>query len=383
MEFDFLFDQVHIIAFNRPDYFRQVAQSISNQIQKCGNAVAVHVWIDGFKGSKDESICLLDRTPETAAIALSVFPDVHIHRHQTNIGVARIFERAESLARRRSFSPYALFFEEDYVLGPQYLDGLCTLMKWGLGHDEVALLTAHGIAFEYIVGGDISIRAYLPASLAWPHSLWAFAIKVEHLRERTEYIQGYLRTMQRQRYWKRDHQEILNYHASKGNAWIPGSSQDYAKHAAMLYHGRIAVTLPYQLGRYIGERGEHSSPRVYKSLGYNNFAMAESEICLGELASKLPLSFDRSTLSWMRVQELLFIKLSNSSESLSTRIREQAGELRRCQTRVMAMHQQIQSQETVIRNLENQIKTIIHLTMRAARMMTRLATLMARLVASK
>ena len=70
-------------------------------------------------------------------------------------------------------------------------------------------------------------------------------------------------------YHKRNNELILEFFKSKGIGFIHGTSQDYAKHAALIFFDKLALTIPNYLGEYIGIDGEHSNPQLFKQLGYH------------------------------------------------------------------------------------------------------------------
>jgi hypothetical protein len=310
-----LYDQVHVLAFNRPDYAERVLAALAAQLPRTPDGPSVHVWIDGFHGSRDQARGERDQRAAVAQLVADHLPQARLHRQATNLGIARLFQRAERLSLRQGRAPYALFFEDDYVPGPDYLRALELLMHWGLEQPEVAIVTAHGIVAEHASPLLGDLEEQLPARPLFVHSLWAFAIKRSHLRERTAYLRDYLATMRGVRYRERNDDAICAFHASRGLPCIHGTSQDYAKHAALLLHGRLAVTVPYRLGHYIGRRGEHSTDAGFERLGYHRLHEQRFDPHLYRQALAVPL--DAPLLRWARLLELLLIRSHQAEEQLA------------------------------------------------------------------
>ena len=298
-----LFDTINIIAFNRPDYFNQTLSSLCEQnLSKFG--ARLHVWIDGYNGSLDEQRGVPNRTGEVVELATTHLPNALIHRHSDNLGIAAIYDRAEKFSCLNSAAPYILFFEDDLVLGPRYLEALEILMDWALDIPDVAIVTAHGYSHEYL--GLAKRHLSFSAGLRYAHSLWAFAVKAEHLKERQPFIDGYLSLMNGRRYQNRDHKTIIEYFHSCGATFISGTSQDYAKHAALWLFEKCALTTSFRLSRYIGQEGQHSDPALFQALGYGDGDLQDfnSE----SLKAMLPKTPDLTCLKATRLLELQIIK---------------------------------------------------------------------------
>jgi hypothetical protein len=311
-----LYDQVHLLAFNRPDYLAPVLAALAPQLAQAPEGISVHAWVDGYAGSRDEANGLEDRRAEVVRLLETHLPQARLHRLATNAGVARIFARAERLSLHEGQAPYVLFFEDDYVPGAAYLQGLEMLMDWGLAQPEVAIVTAHGIVAEHACGLLPDLQERLPPRPLFVHSLWAFALKRSHLHERATYLRDYLATMRRVRYRERDDATIRALHADRGLPFIHGTSQDYAKHAALLRHQRLAITVPLRLGRYIGRRGEHANDSVFEQLGYHR--LEEQPFDPQWYAAVLATPLDPDLLRWSRLLELLLIRCHQAEQQRNT-----------------------------------------------------------------
>ena len=118
----------------------------------------------------------------------------------------------------------------------RYFEALEILMQWALDIPDIAIVTAHGTP---MIPGEAKRLLNFSPGLRYAHSLWAFALKTEHVKERQTFIQGYLSLMKDLKYQHRDNKKIIEYFHSCGANFIPGTSQDYAKHAALWLFGKM------------------------------------------------------------------------------------------------------------------------------------------------
>ena len=314
------FDNINILCFNRPEYASKVFKSIKDQIRNIKKTIKINIWIDGYKNSKEEFIGNKDQTSEVYKIAKNSFDNANIFQMKENIGIARIYSKAELYSLENSTKKYALFFEDDYVLGESYFAALNILMEWAFDKEEIAIVTAHGIVSEYL---DSYFNEITENPLIGPspiHSLWAYAIKLEHLSEREIFIKEYLSLMGNTPYHKRNNELIIEFFNSKGLSFINGTSQDYAKHAALILYDKLAITIPKYLGEYIGIKGEHSNLQIFKKLGYKK---KKGDIFNNDdYKNRLNLYFGFDSLRKIRKFELLIMQLQSKLEESEKKLKE-------------------------------------------------------------
>ena len=306
------FDNINILCFNRPEYAKKVFNSIKAQIGNLEEKININIWIDGYKNSKEEFLKNRDQTSEVYKIAKDTFDISNIFQMKENIGIARMYSKAEEYCLKNSTKKYALFFEDDYVLGESYLAAMDLLMEWAFNKKEISIVTAHGIISEYLDSYfyEISENPLLGPSPV--HSLWAYAIKIEHLKERKVFLDEYLSLIKNTPYHKRNNVLILEFFNSKGIPFIHGTSQDYAKHAALIYYDKLAITIPNYLGEYIGIKGEHTNLQLFRKLGYDRKKL--DIFNLEEYKKKLNLYSDFDSLKKIRKFELLIMNLQYQIE---------------------------------------------------------------------
>ena len=131
-------------------------------------------------------------------------------------------------------------------------------------------------------------------------------------------------------YHKRNNELILKFFKSKGIGFIHGTSQDYAKHAALILYNKLAITIPNYLGEYIGIKGEHSNLQLFRKLGYDR---KKGDILnLEEYKKKLNLYFD--SLRKIRKFELLIMQQQFELETLELLTMQQRSELEKLELKL-------------------------------------------------
>lgn len=250
---------VTVLLFNRPDETRETLESLLVQSLAIPQRLLT-LSVDGYRGSRDEFIGRPDRTDEVADMARQLFPGATVLTHDHNLGIARHYHEAESRAFEDPAARWALFFEDDYVLAPNYMENLIHVVD-KVEHDEkVVVASATGDSWSPANRGGDSLNPMYHA--------WAFALRRTHHVERRALIKTYLDLMDECRYFERDHDMITREMAAAG-VFTLGTSQDYVKQAIMVAMGRVAVTTGRAYGRYIGVNGEHFTPEIFKDLGYD------------------------------------------------------------------------------------------------------------------
>ena len=112
--------------------------------------------------------------------------------------------------------------------------------------------------------------------------------------------------MNGRRYQNRDHKTIIEYFHACGATFISGTSQDYAKHAALWLFEKCALTTSFRLSRYIGQEGQHSDPALFQALGYGDGDLQDFNA--ETFKAMLPKTPDLTSLKAIRLLELQIIK---------------------------------------------------------------------------
>lgn len=307
-----LFDQVHILAFNRPDYLESTLKALAPQLSAEPVAASIHAWVDGYEGSRDEELGLPNKQENVISLIRQHFPKAILHHASKNMGIARAYALAENFYLETSKAPYIVLFEDDYAPGPHYIKALKQLMAWAADRQEVAIVTAHGIVSEHTYNLMESYTDHLPLQPLVPHSLWAYAVKKSHIIERANTMRIYLDLLSGSPYRNRDNNAIRAYFCTLGLPFVSGTSQDYAKQVAMLFHGKLSITIPLRLGTYIGRLGEHCSDAIYEKLGYQNLCQQTFDQLLYSKALAEPIN--PKLLHWLWILNLMLISSTQAAE---------------------------------------------------------------------
>ncbi len=103
---------IGILLFNSPEYSEIVLHSLLSQDIKVDPSKVV-ITIDGYIGSKDESVGKINQVDQVVAIAKKFFPDSKIVQNTNNQGIAKQFQFLERELFNFPNSEWALF------LGPR------------------------------------------------------------------------------------------------------------------------------------------------------------------------------------------------------------------------------------------------------------------------
>jgi hypothetical protein len=249
---------VGILFFNRPDYAEQVLASLAAQTVPI-DSHKLTIVCDGYAGSKDEHLGRPNRTAEVDQLARRYFPDATIVSHETNVGIARAFDILERIVFQEADTSWGVFFEEDFVVDPDYLDVLTRLIDLADPHPEIVQVNATGDLQCELSRGETSVY---PSRHAW-----AFALRKAHWSERAGIVSDYLRVVEDVPYWLRDHRRVLMSLAQRG-IHLAGTSQDAVKTAAVVALGRASIVTGVAHGEYIGRVGEHFVESTFETLGF-------------------------------------------------------------------------------------------------------------------
>ena len=85
---------INVICFNRPAYLKKLIVSLKEQTVQLSEE-SISFWVDGFVGSKDESLGRTNKTARTVALIREFYPASHIEISEQSLGIARNYWRAE------------------------------------------------------------------------------------------------------------------------------------------------------------------------------------------------------------------------------------------------------------------------------------------------
>lgn len=240
---------VNILAFNRPKYFEKVLQSLSSQTIQVDPARTT-IWIDGYKGSRDESRNRRDNTEKTMQLARKYLLGSNIVVREGNLGIAMQYRHAEAQSFNTS-TDIAFFFEEDLVLSPYYLEALLDLEMKTRDFPQIGRIAAHG----YIKDRKDFKRT---TGVARSFKTWGFGLRRSLYETSKPLVTQYYELLDGTAYYKRNDAAICSMLSSLGIE-VHATSQDFVKGRIAAHLGFTGITTYSKLGTYIGRQGEHKS----------------------------------------------------------------------------------------------------------------------------
>jgi len=251
---------IGLLLFNRVDYARQVLTSLSAQTLPLDQS-KVYISIDGYAGSKAEIQGKPDNTKAIAELAKALFPNATILRAEKNIGIAEAyFALEESMLKSHPDAHWIGFFEEDYVPSPDYLAITAQMSAAAQPVEDIAVVAATG---ETLDPDNRDVKGIFPIG-----HLWAYLVRVTHVRERHDDLQVFRQQMSGKPYWDRDKIALALVMASRGVFPI-GVANDYQRLSLMFRFNRIGVTTGLSYGEYIGVEGEHMTEKSFARFNFS------------------------------------------------------------------------------------------------------------------
>lgn len=253
---------IAIMSFNRPGMLERVLVSLKAQTLPVAEQ-RVHLFQDAARnpfGGTSRA------TEEDIAACIGVFrrhfPDGVVHEAPHNLGIALNFDRAERFFFGTLGAELGIFFEDDMVLSPHYLDALERLSAFALAEEKVGYVAAYGDHRASPEEHGRLRRHIMPMG----HN-WGFALTRRQWERQREIVEGYLHFVRDCEYRYRPHDEIRSYFARMGMTTAQ-TSQDTAKEIANAVLGTARIMCFPAYGNYIGDIGEHYTPALYKALDF-------------------------------------------------------------------------------------------------------------------
>lgn len=253
---------IAILSFDRPAYLRQVLRSLRRQLSQDDTVI---LFQDGAWNRHS-----LRQKANPSAIEACVklfrqyFPRGQVMKSGENLGIAWNYERAENHVFETLMAKAALFLEDDLVLSPNYLDVIDKLLSFAIADLRVAYVSAYGDFWASRSQQEKNLH-----QLRHMHENWGAATtRQAWLAERAFRLQ-YLELVRDIDYSLRDNRRIEKFYADRG--WSTRiTSQDCARWIACLERGAVRITTASCHAKYIGVRGEHFTPEIYRARGYGN-----------------------------------------------------------------------------------------------------------------
>lgn len=261
-----------LTAYNRPDYFEQVLDSLSPQ---CWDR-KVYCVVDGPRSQED--IPLIEKSFK---LSQDKIPHCKSVISRSNQGVAKVMKYARELAFRDS--EFVILIEDDSVLQPHYIQQLDFLISKFEDDERVAMINCFGehhrsksthkysyLDYSQNQQNKVSIESQKQNKnkLILMDHMWAYAMRRSSYEKIYDILESYWKLLP-QEYRFRPHGEILKLMSSIGaDPQKIVSSQDSCTSAAFAARGMVKISTFTNNFKYIGEIGEHSRPNNFKDAGW-------------------------------------------------------------------------------------------------------------------
>jgi glycosyltransferase involved in cell wall biosynthesis len=250
-----------ILSFNRPAYLRQVLASLKPQIVRNDE---IYLFQDGsWNDFSRRNKCKKQAIAECLDIFNEYFPGAKIFPSPTNLGIAGNYRRAEKYVFDTLKKDYALFLEDDLVLGDNYLLVISDLLKLALRNPRIGYVSAYGNMWATLEEQEI-----LPGKLIQMHENWGAAFTRTSWEAQKNIREKYWDLIHDCDYSQRDHCAIVNFYKDLGFNCIQ-TSQDASRWVATLAAQMVRLTTATCQARYIGALGEHSDRTFYELHRFN------------------------------------------------------------------------------------------------------------------
>ena len=273
---------IAVMSFDRPDYLRQVLATLKAQIPALSDD-RVYLFQDGSRvaGTPVTDDRLIERC---IAEFKEFFPQSKIFAGTENLGVALNFNRAEQHFFSECGAEAAMFFEDDLVLSPHYVETLERLIQLAQSNERIAYVAAYGDHHA-----KLEAQRESAAKLVLMRHKWGFALTRRQWLKQRPLMEPYLEIVSRKGYRQRDHQEIFQYYRKLGFG-SPGTSQDAMKDVASAVLGTTKIMTFACFGKNIGKTGLHSRPEFYDKEGFGQTELFPDRIAHFEPPSEATLT---------------------------------------------------------------------------------------------
>lgn len=253
---------VFLMAFNRPQYVKQVISSLEDQID-IGNR-EFHAFVDGpvsnISGKRygdDDDIDAVINVISSSKLPFS------IHRSNVNLGTFLSFLKAEEFGFQSRKFDCIYFFEDDMELSSHYLKTMDVLRALFEKDGDVGYFAAYGQHTTHASERHKHRHKLLPLE----HH-WGFGLFRSHWLAMRPVIEEYSRIIGGVDYRDRDHVAVRTYFERLG-VFIHATSQDEVKAAATMMLRKLRLNTLTCHGRYIGEIGSNFSKEIYAKMGFD------------------------------------------------------------------------------------------------------------------
>ena len=251
-----------IISFNRPHYLKLVLESLkTNDLEN----IDVYFFQDGFKTFNGENVVEKSLIEES----LKVFNDSNIKgevvTQNYNLAVALHFDYIERFLFLNKNYEQVIFFEDDLIIQPNYISTIKYMFNKYGEVERVGMISAYGANSR----NTLESQKQNKHKLHHMHHNWGFGLTRKFWLKRQPLVDKYLELFcYNKEYRKRDSEAIRSWLKTQG-LLTNATSQDYIKQQVTKQLNAIRITCYPNLGKYIGEKGLHCTPALFKKMGFD------------------------------------------------------------------------------------------------------------------
>lgn len=268
---------IGILSFNRPRLLERVLRSLRAQtLEPDGSRICLFqdggVSVDSGQRKAE---------PEVIADCIAVFrrwiPEGRVYESPYNLGIAGNRTRAERALFAGGEVPWAMFMEDDLLLGSRYLEVVERLRAQFEDRPMVASLAAYG---DHRLPREEQERD--PGALVVMKHAWACLERASFWRDRRILTDHYDALIAGNDYRDRPHWVIdalfedLGYGNFFDQDHAASTSQDNLRTLATNLLGGVRYMTRTPYGLYIGDEGEHYDAVAYQQEGFAGTAVSET-----------------------------------------------------------------------------------------------------------
>lgn len=289
-----------VLGFGRPDTLDRLLSALASQSLPI-DAQQIHVVQDGVINpwSREKKIAF-ELSDAVYEVARRYLPETNVIRLKDNTGIGNATWTAYETGFETLDSEYAVFFEDDFLPGPHYLQALSMLHALMEAHPRIAFANALGQVYSLPIGGS--------ATVVNQYHLWGALVSRRHWRAMLPDLAPYQALVAEVDFRDRPHDRILDWYRSMGLGYVE-TSQDCAIDAVASVQGRARINTRKAFGTIQRVDGAHMSVAQVDALLTAEEAKdgdwAELDISEAELDVVLGLQLDYARRDRVVVPELL------------------------------------------------------------------------------
>jgi hypothetical protein len=250
-----------IFSFNRPEYLEPVLKSIesNNNISD----IDFYFFQDGYINKFSKKIKTEKELIEKCILIWekSKIPNKTLVKQEYNVGIGISQFEAKVLLFEEMGYEEVMLFEDDLILSKNYIRLLRILLDQFKYEKSVGIVMCHG-SEKRLESKDKAEKLYIlrPGDIhMWGWAMW----KDRWLKIKPDFLK-YYKFIEKIDYKKRPTWEIINFYKKEGIN-LGYSSQDGAIHYSIFKNGLLIINTQVNRGKYIGEKGEHMTPDIFKN----------------------------------------------------------------------------------------------------------------------